>query len=100
MTVHGLDGVLDAARLGEERAWFRLYGRFAPFLLGYFGVKGCADAEARAGETIHADEHADVSEETTTPETPEADEAGEAPGGRSRRLGLATHHESGAGCSP
>ena len=52
MNVHGLEGVIGAAQLGEEWAWTRLYEEFAPRLLGYFRVRGSRNAEDLVGETF------------------------------------------------
>lgn len=52
MSVHGLEEVIGAARLGEEWAWTRLYEEIAPSLLGYFRVRGSRNAEDLVGETF------------------------------------------------
>jgi len=52
MIVHGLEEVIDAARLGEEWAWSRLYEAITPRLMGYFRVQGASDPEDLVGETF------------------------------------------------
>jgi len=46
------ESVLDAARVGAEWAWARLYDGLAPTLLGYLRAQGAPDAEGVCGEVF------------------------------------------------
>jgi RNA polymerase sigma factor (sigma-70 family) len=43
---------LQAARLGEEWAWTRIYRDLAPIVLGYLRARGAADPEDLTGEVF------------------------------------------------
>ena len=49
---HAFDSVLAAAQEGAEWAWQRLYGEYAPPLLGYLRARGAADPEDLLGEVF------------------------------------------------
>jgi RNA polymerase sigma-70 factor (ECF subfamily) len=46
------DEALTAARAGAEWAWTRIYGEFAPKVVGYLRAHGAADPEDLAGEVF------------------------------------------------
>jgi RNA polymerase sigma-70 factor (ECF subfamily) len=46
------ESVLDAARVGAEWAWTRLYDGLAPTLLGYLRAQGAPDPEGVCGEVF------------------------------------------------
>jgi len=52
VSIHGLDDLIEAAGLGEEWAWQRLYEDLAPGLIGYFRVRGSRNAEDLVGDTF------------------------------------------------
>ncbi|MPZ54071.1 MAG: sigma-70 family RNA polymerase sigma factor [Acidimicrobiia bacterium] len=52
MNAEEFEGVLRAARIGDEWAWTRLYGEFAGRVLGYLRARGAADPEDLLGEVF------------------------------------------------
>lgn len=50
MDMPTFESLLDAARHGGEWAWSRLYGEYAPMVLGYLRAQGAADPDDVHGE--------------------------------------------------